>query len=231
MSLTPTQFYAYTDKSSSDFNVNYLTYLLQALDEIITDYIGSIFTLVNVDSTNTDTDFQYLDFRGVNTKLIKIGAWQKDGLTIKVGSYPFLSTSILTTLVENQDYLLKHYQDKKLIGRSNPVVAIELLNDKLYSDQFIRVTGVLGWQNGYPTDLNQLIYNLVLSNLYTNQNIVDNEGEAISSEKSANLSISYDTDSQNKSKAQAKNIMSNPEVKDLLNKYKQNSQTQIKISG
>lgn len=230
MSLTPTQFYAYTGKSSVDFNVNYLTYLLSSVDQIITDTIGSLFTLVQIDDTNTDINYQYMDFRGSNTNLIKTGAWQKDGLVVKLGNYPFVTNPTLTTLIENQDYLIKYYQNRKVYGRDNPVIGIELLNNKLYSDQFIRVTGIFGWSNGYPPDLNQLIYQLVLNNLYNNQSIVDNEGEAISSEKSANLSINYDTTAQNQAQSQAISIMSNSEVKKILNKYKQNSITQIQIS-
>jgi hypothetical protein len=229
MSLTPTQFYAYTGLTSSDVNTNYLTYLLSSIDEIITDNIGSLFTLVTIDSTNTDPDFQYMDFQGSNLNLIKIGAWQANDLVIKRGYYPYTSTQTLKTLTLNQDYLLKYYQDRKLYGRVNPVVAIQLLVGKLYPDEFIRVTGIMGWSNGYPADLADLIFELIRSKLFYNETQVSNSGQTISSEKSANLSVTYATDSTS-AQSLAKVITSDKEVKILLNKYKQNSLSQISIS-
>src|SRR6476646_2657403 len=167
MSLTVSAFLAYSGYTSEDVNLNYLTHMLDTIDDIIEDELGTLFTLVEIDATNPDPMFQYIDVPGHNLDLVRIGAWQSVGLKVSIGTFGTQLPN-LTELVLNRDYTLKYYQDRTIPGRANPVVAVRLVGSqyggtysvgydsyasKLGTESFLRLTGTLGWSDGVPSRL------------------------------------------------------------------------------
>jgi hypothetical protein len=237
MSLTVSSFLTYSGYTSENVNIDYLTRLLDTISEIIEEELGTLFTLVEINSVNPDPMFRYIDVPGHNLDFIRIGAWQATGLNISIGTYGTQVPS-LTNLVLNRDYTLKYYQDRALPGHANPVVAIRLIgnqyggyysgwyggSNKLDAESFLRITGTLGWSNGLPKRLEDLIYEIVKTKLERNQNMTQSGGKGVAnSEKSVRLTFSYSSGSEdlNKARSLAFDIMGDPDVAKALNRYKQ----------
>jgi hypothetical protein len=257
MSLTATQYYAYSGYSSSNTNVSYLNYLLGSVNNIITDEIGidNLFALEVWDTTNSDPTKQYKDYLGHNSELVKIEAWQTD-ITVQLGYY-LTPTPTLQTLVYSKDYVFETYKNQnkivvgiKLIGSGNNLpnysfnynysfnngyASFGASNDqrKLSPNQFLRITGTKGWTNGFPDDLNDVLYQLVKAKVEYNTMMTKTQGAGIVSSEST-LSRSRSTkqtdDTLNNYRKAAFDIVNDPDVQRILNKYKQYTQTNIRIS-
>jgi hypothetical protein len=251
MALTQTDFLAYSGYTSSQVNTAFLSYLLISVDNIIQDEIGWLFTLQTIDSTNLS--YPYLDYEGTNMDLVSIEAWQDTNLTVQIGNY-FNST--LTTLTLGKDYLLKRYKDRVSPGQPNPVVKIKMLtnynntintngyygtwsslhgpvNPKLTDRQFLRLTGTYGWQNGYPDDLQNVLYRVVKDRLEWNANQTASGGSGlVNNERSLTLSRTQALTPEitNHIEALSKSIYGDPQVSDIINKYKRYNYKNVRIS-
>lgn len=226
MSITINQFYAWSGYTASDVNVAYLTELLSSVDMLIQNEVGALFTLTQIDESNLNPDLNFFDYEGNNLDYVTgIGAWQKTGLVVKIGSYPLHNNNNLFTLVEKQDYRLVHYQDRLLTTSAttiNPVVGIRL-NKALLTNQFIRVSGTYGWSNGYPADLQNLLFQIIKTKLEYNQNMTETGGKGTqTSESSVRLSVNYSNspDKLKNAEALSKDIMADPQVARIISNYK-----------
>jgi hypothetical protein len=259
MALTVTDYLAYASANStplttSQVNANYLGFLLQNVDDNIQDELGTLFSLVQIDSTNTEV--QFIQYQGHNMDVVTLGAWQKTDLIIKLGYYG-LTNQTLQTLSEDVDYRLIRYQDRYTPGKPNPVVAVQILRNlglnniaspsltygasmyhgnlipKLYNNQFLQVTGTYGWSSSYPSDLQNLLYQIIKVRLEWNTNMTKTGGSGLSqSESSLTLSRSSNFTPQimNEIYALTKSIMADPEVRRIINKYKSYTFESIRIS-
>jgi hypothetical protein len=257
MSLTSTQYYAYSGYNSTNTNVSYLNYLLGSVNSIILDEIGidNLFALEAWDSTNTDPTKQYKDFTGHNSELVKIEAWQTD-ITVQLGYYIAVSPT-MQTLTYGKDYIFETYKNQgkivvgiKLVGVGNNTVSYGLnynsgynnsyaqfgasnLQRKLLPNQFLRIRGTKGWSNGFPDDLNNLLYQLVKANIEYNAMMTKTQGAGIISSESTlsrSRSVKVNDETVNNYRKSAFDIVKNPDVQRILNKYKQYTQNNIRIS-
>jgi hypothetical protein len=234
--LTLTQFKTYANypfvlTSNEDA---YIVYLLTQINDIIQQEIGVLFSLVSVNSLQANPDLQYMDFPGNNLDYVTgIGAWQKTGLVVKLGAYPFNNLNTLQTLLIDQNYRLVRFKERILSGYPNPVIGIRLINQKLYPNQFLRLTGTYGWSNGMPADLENLFYEIIKTKFEYNRNMSISGGAGFSTGlRSLTLSESYSFSPEliKRSRELAFDPANNPDVNRIINNYKQYTIKSVRIS-
>lgn len=225
--LTAEEFKKRTNFVCSEVNEAYLEFIIKALNETVEEELGTLFTLQTIGEGET---LEYIRISGNNLDYVKIGAWQSV-LTVKVGSYG-VENPTTNVLMEGRDYELKTIQQTKL-----PIIAIKLVgrqytgmmpemvdeySSKLGLSQFLQLTGVYGWSNGLPADveiylmqlLNQHVANVGLTNSFAGR------GQA-TSENDQTSSLSLDVLSFDKLDSMLKNMAQDPAFVALMNKYKQ----------
>ena len=225
--LTLTQFktyanYPFTLTSGEDA---FISYLLQSLNDSIQQELGTLFTLVSVNASQADPSLQYMDFPGNNLDYVTgIGAWQRTGLIVKLSAYPVVNTANFQTLVIDQDYRLVTFKERVLPGYPNPVIGIRLLRSKLYINQFLRITGTLGWSNGMPADLERLLYEMIKHIFEYNRNMSLSGGAGYSTGlRSLTLSENYSMNPKlmEYSSRLAFDVFNDPRVQRIIKDYKQ----------
>lgn len=217
--LTIEDFKNLSGYADGEFNAYYINHLLSVFDGLVNERLGMPFELVTIGESQIK---EYVDFRGCNTGFRKIGAWQTDSLIIKKGAY--CSTSDLTTLVENEDFIFEYPNELNHPLINPPVYAIQMLGDSIITDgQFLRITGLLGWSNSYPKALVQTVYAVLKELEPYNRGQTDSDGKGVLKKlKTLGLEEEYalSKDHIRESKNMALNILSNPQVDMMLNYYK-----------
>jgi hypothetical protein len=210
-----------------------LHWLLNEIDSMVKDEIGDLFSLTTIGEGET---LEYIDYEGKNMDFRKIGAWQESGLTIQLGRY-YSGFPNLETLVEHTDYVLEHYNETKHPTLSRPVIGVRMLRpyvknytnyngyqaNILTDDYFLRVTGTLGWQEGYPARLKNALYRIVNNNLQYTQNMAESGGKGIAeSVKSRTIEDKYKTSTGilESQRNMAFNPMEDPTVRSAINHYR-----------
>lgn len=229
--LTLAQFktYANYDFTFTSNQDAFVSWVLEGINDQIEAEVGGIFNLTQVDSTSSDPDFKYLDYKGHNMSVVTIGAWQPGNLTVQVGS--ITDPANLTTCSLNSDYTLIRFYSNMLPGRSNPVTAIRF-NGIVTGTTLIRVTGTYGFSNGLPFDLESLLYNAVKSKFNLNNETTENPYTGrVDSLRSETLSESYEVRDEDAGYARkiTMNIMAVPVIRSTLNKYKQSFNQVVSI--
>lgn len=239
MAITVTQYKNYQNTTLDD----YLEWQLETVIpyEILVN-TGLSFVYTTVDSNNTD--FPYLEYEGHNHQTVMIGGWQRiDEVRIRTGAY----TS--EPLVLNQDYEPRKQVNLQVPNPSvaSPFVKINLLpnnyynsyynyynqneglyrftNDsssKLYKGSYLRITGIHGYSNGYPADLNNLLYEVTDRRVKENAIRIKTQGNGyLTQEKSRSLQAMYKKadDISELDRGLAISVINDPQVMSLLNKY------------
>ena len=154
--ITYEQFLAWSGYTASTVpNEANVSRLLDSVCEILEDDLNVKFSLT-ADKTKI--------YPGQNTNYIVIGGWQSEGLDIKI-KYNGEDGESLTEFTE---YTKKYFQDND----EKPVIGISLLNGlrnygyynntiALRSDDYLVVNGTYGWSNGFPVELQNIVFNLV----------------------------------------------------------------------
>lgn len=232
--LTAEQFLNRTSFVCADVNQKYLNYIITALQNTIESGLGTLFSLTTINEANAD--YPHIDIPGSNLDYIKIGAWQKTGLTVKIGYYGTASPT-LTTLQETRDYRLVRYRDVVTSTQPNPVVALRLIgtqytglspeysenySQKLNTEAFLRVTGTYGWSDGLPSDVEIYLMGILTQHI-AQAGLTDSfagKGQ-VTSEKDMTSSITIKTLDYDTLDKMLKNIMTDPAFQSLMNKYRQ----------
>jgi len=229
--LTLAQFKAYasypfTFTAEQDQYVNEV--LLQVSDQIERE-IGTLFNLVQVDESNPDPFYRKRDLRGTNMDIRSIGAWQPSNLNISIGclGYPTFSN-----LVIGSDCELIPFGGLFLPGKQIPVIAIHF-NRIVRDSEIIRITGTYGFSNGWPADLEMMLYNIIKTkfNLNNHTSKFGSEGQILEL-RSQSLTVRKELSEGGKDYAtnMANSIMNVPEIKKTLNTYKNMLRQQIAVS-
>jgi hypothetical protein len=259
MSLSLTDFLNYSGYSANQVNTNYLNYLLSSIENEILDEIGTLFSLTQIDDNSVSPIPKFVDYSGNNTDIVSVGAWQENGLVVKIGVRG-MSGFQLRTLTKNIDYEVKYYADRFLPNQPNPVVKIRLLRNytgvvgpsmysiygqhgnqigalntspKLFLNQFLRLTGTFGWSTTWPADLKNLLYNTIKNKYEWNNQQTKNQGGGITTlERSITLEKQNQLTPEvmNSQKSLAMNILAEPEVRAKIAKYKQYISKNVVIS-
>lgn len=123
------QLTGYTDESL-------YTALKSQIEDLIEVELGDIFTL-----TANATERYY----GQNMDRVDVGAWQKTGLVVKLGT---------DNLTEFTDYKLQTYN-------YTDVVLGVTLNRIFRQTEYIELEGTRGWSNELPADIQSFIFDYV----------------------------------------------------------------------
>ncbi len=229
-------------------NMDYLRELLASLESIITDKVGTLFSISSV------TDYAVF---GAGLDLVKgIGAWQS--ITSIVRKSAGFSASF--PLIEYTHYILKRYSEQPTVT-NNPITAIKLLNlsnnqfsglnsylpnqkyylgvgggessNKLGNEEYLLISGNYGWGTTAPADLKNLLYSIAKAKLeYNTQMTKSQGGGVVTSERtlSRSRSLAISPEALKSRDALAKNIMADPEVASLITKYKNYTTKTMRIS-
>lgn len=231
--LTKANFLSRSNYTEDEINDAYLTFIIDSLNDIVEEDLGTLFTLVND---------QNIKIPGTNLDYIKIGAWQSSNLVVKIG-YFGAENPTLTTLVENRDYRVKKYRKLVRSDQPNPVVAIKLIgyqytgwnpfghenySQKLSPEAFLDITGTYGWSEGMPADVELALYNVLYKyiNQYGLKASTQGKG-VVTSESDLTSSISLDTLDYEKLDAILGSIRNDPGFQSVMYKYRQYTQNSI----
>lgn len=215
--LSTSQFYklsGYTESVISNMGMaDYLVYIIGQFSDIIEQEINTLFTLQN-DYSDT--------YRGGNMYYLSIGAWQETNLTVSRGQY--LANNTPTLLVANVDYILAFYKNARFVGKSNPVIGIELLNSKILDTEYLKVEGTYGWSNGLPSDLETAVYKAVKTAVEYNYNTTKSKGAGVKGSES-DLTVSRNFNNPNELIMQADklafgDLLSVPSIAKMIKTYK-----------
>lgn len=231
--LTLSQFKVYANLSTPlDANQEvFVSDVLEGVNSQIEREIGTLFNLVTIDESNPDPRFKKRDVPGCNLDILMIGAWQPTGLTVQIGSR--FGKNDMSLLVSEVDYNVLPFDNSYLPGYDYPIVGLEF--SRVIRDcEIIRLTGTYGFSNGMPWDLEQLIYKIAKTLFLENYLTTENMGQAeITEIKSETLSVKRDqsnTSHSDFSRSMATNILSVPEVRKMINKYKNLLRQSVTIS-
>lgn len=202
-------------------------------DVLIQEYIDIVTTEADLQLKNifadpltavTEADCQNYDTKNTSgTCFVPISAWQESGLTIKrtdkKNSHQVALTE--TPLVLGEDYILWHgWQGKKIPGLNLPVTNIQLLCDPLCKGEILRVAGTYGWQAGYPSEVKQVLANIIVGLAGYAQNTANQGGvTGAITEKSMTTLVEFSATMAKDLQDRAKYMLNDPAFLAILNKY------------
>lgn len=239
--LSLTDFLSRTGLTQSEVNVDYINYLLSAISEMIQDEVGETFSLTLIDEDNP------IKYRGLNKDMRKINCWQDDVNFKVVLGYYGEETPVTVDLVRNRDYFPLYYKDSTDPSFTRPIYAIRLIDyyyrfrtgyywrnyglstiglnrstAPIYDLAFLEISGNRGFSDGFPTDLIDLIYEVVKEKNYYNQRQTDSSGSgAVTEEKDLTTSVKYGDVDVERTRGVAIDFLDDPRIKQSINKYKQ----------
>lgn len=235
--ITYTQFLAYSGYTEATIpNEAYARWILGGVCDILEDHLNIKFSLTSDKTKN---------YPGKNVDYLVIGGWQKEGLNIKTKNRGILSNS----LVLDKDYSLTHFKDNE----DKPVIGVKFLSsfwgyyynfyqnygmaynhiNYLPVDVDLVVNGTYGWSNGFPTDLQIAVFELVNKMVRTNQLMSESDGAGFSTGlKSVTLSENYKISDE--LIAQLVNMGFDPagakQIQSVAKRYTANSKQKVRIS-
>lgn len=239
--LTTEEFFSYS-RGISEASVNeaLLELLIDSVSEAIVDETGLLFSNTTIGAGQPIT---HIDIPGKGIDLLKIGVWTSID-SVKIGYYG-VATPPTFDLVENQHFVFETYKAGMLQTTSSEKVAIRILglsgiqkdwryaerwSNKLDNNTFIRLTGIYGFSE-LPATLKELLYKLVFVQLQLQQNSIDNNSFAtIRTERDHTSSISMNEMTTKEVESLTFNIIENPRVAALLDKYRQYGVSQATIA-
>lgn len=229
MSITLTQIQSFipTDCSiDTTLLVNYGNIVSEEIDIALNNIFASpLATVLETDKVN------YSTANTSGSTFISIGAWQEDGLTIKIAENTKAHTDTLTedTLVLGTDYNLWYgWQGNKIIGKTLPVTRIQLLKKRLSRNEIVRVYGTYGWQAGYPNDVLEAIAQVAVELAGFAQSIANSGGvSGIKRLKSMTTEQEMSDNMAERLRTEARDVLANPIYARIINKYLLATESQI----
>ena len=174
-------------------------------------------------STVTEADCQnYGTQNTFGSSFISIGAWQKTGLTLKKTTKDKSETTSLseTPLTLGSDYNLWFgFKGKKIPSLNLPVTGIQL-SCKLGLNEVLRVYGIYGWQQGYPSGVKQALVNVIISLAgYANSTAQFGGINGMTRVKDMTTEVEMDAGMAEQLRIQARNLLNDPVFQETVNRY------------
>ena len=167
------------------------------------------------------------------SQIIAITAWQEAGLTLKISSKENTHLATLTEipLVLGQDYVLWYgWKGNKIPGKPLPVTNIILLGAVLSRYSILRAYGTYGWQAGYPSDVKQALYNVIVSLAgYATQTANQGGVTGLTREKSMTTEVEFDSSMAESLRNQARYLLNDPAFVAIIQKYTVVTENQLAI--
>jgi hypothetical protein len=188
-------------------------------------------------------EYPFIEVKGNNHELIPVGGWQSiDTVTLKYGTET-------RELIKDVDYELIRLNERPIMGEPNPIIRLRTLNgNSNYSNNFrfnreypinqlqttnyinnkvkYLLTGVYGFSNGLPIDLEKLLYEVVFNSEIIASNKRENNSFGFKKkEETVRRKVEYihpfveDTRDRDFSYY----LINNPSIRKLIDKYKQYS--------
>lgn len=208
MYITPQEFFNLSGLTTVQVNQYYLSEVLENVSDQLDEAIGTTFSVERVTSR---------EIYGNSMPLVKIGAWQPNDMVVR--RYTIGSTTGQIQAI-GRDYQKIYMKNNDFNNKFNPVVAL-VFSYPLSNQEYITIEGDLGFSNGLPSDLYNLLYQITKSLIEYQNNQNESGGKGIvTSERSISHSQSYAVADTEKITQLVYNAIHSNEAMKVINKYK-----------
>jgi hypothetical protein len=183
--LTKENFYKYTGIDSSDVNDDYVQFVIDTANAIITDQLSKLFSL--------STDFVSKNYSDNSRQFIPTGNYQATPEPTVIIKEDGSDREETLTLGEDFRFI---FFDEDEPDKNYPIIAIKLYWRRLRRREYLEVTGTYGYSDGIPPELllEWDMYDIIKDAVLSNQSTTDSGSTSqLKSTKIGDVSVSFDT--------------------------------------